>query len=450
MLYAIADSSEEEYIELAIGSWSGSCFGMSLTCALDQLGYLDFNNRFANASKMSSVPSLRAYSSEFHKRTTDHQLRIYMSEAESAINFYQLLQYLIDKTDYENYGGTCSYDSTGTTISGLNTFVEATRRSGLALFGFLFTISGDVTQQTYGHAILVFGPPKLNGSYYEYTAYDPNCPELVTLRVSTNYQEYELSSMPGIIIGDISYLTNFNIISSHNSDLDGSYNTGSTIIDNQIVTVMDENSEDSANNIQISENEIDEEETVVLDVYLTNANYTITNAEGETITITDGLYVGGTMPVLGRVFRGEGPVMLTLTVPFSESFTFSGDNSERENFYRVIWGEQFSGAKGTGMEAVTITQSNVQLTGDNMEYLIRYSFAPEASYKAYLSGSDETFVMFEQTEDGFRATTENDAQFEIENLETQTVVLSESVAANSSYFLNYQINDQGVVSFETT
>ena len=189
---------------------------------------------------------------------------------------------------------------------------------------------------------------------------------------------------------------------------------------------------------------------VELDVYLTNANYTITNAEGETITITDGLYVGGTMPVLGRIFRGEGSVILTLTVPFSESFTFSGDNSERENFYRVIWGEQFSGAKGTGMEAVTITQSNVQLTGDNMEYLIRYSFAPEASYKAYLSGSDETFVMFKQTEDGFRATTENDAQFKIENLETQTVVLSESVAANSSYFLNYQINDQGVVSFEAT
>ena len=50
MLYNIATSEEEDRIEDYIASWSGSCFGMALTCALDQLGYLDFNKSFANTT----------------------------------------------------------------------------------------------------------------------------------------------------------------------------------------------------------------------------------------------------------------------------------------------------------------------------------------------------------------------------------------------------------------
>ncbi len=391
---------------------------------------------------MFSIPSLRTYSSELHELTTDHQLRINMSEAESAINFYQLSQIMIN-LDYENYGGVCISNSTGTIISGLDTFVEKTRRSGLALFTFYFDYSGGFA----GHTVLVFGSPKLNGSKYEYTVYDPNVAGFSTLSVDTDYQNYSLSSAQGITTRDIIYITNFNVISSNNCDLDGSYNTASTVTGNQIMSDKDEETKNMTDNIQITEDVIDNEDSVWLNIVLRDSNYTITNAEGEKLTIADGL-VGGTMPILQRTFFGEASVTLRFKVPFSESFTFTCDNSDADNYYHVSWGEQFASADGTGMESVTITQSDVQLTGDNMEYQVRYSFAPEASYKAFLSGSNETFVMFEQSEDGFRASTQNDAQLEIKNLETQTVVFSESVAANSIYSLNYQITDNDVVLFE--
>ncbi len=211
-------------------------------------------------------------------------------------------------------------------------------------------------------------------------------------------------------------------------------------------TVTSEPPEISENLINMNAG-INEEESAHLYITLRNSNYTITNAEGETLTITDGL-VGGTMPILQRTFFGEASVTLRFKVPFSESFTFTCDNSDADNYYLVSWGEQFASADGTGMEAVMITQSNVQLTGDNMDYLVRYSFGPEASNKVYLSGSDETFVTFEQTEEGFQVSTQNDALLEIKDLETQTVVFSESVAANITYSLNYHVTDSGVVVLE--
>ena len=184
-------------------------------------------------------------------------------------------------------------------------------------------------------------------------------------------------------------------------------------------------------------------------VELTHRNYTITNAEGETLKITDGRYSGGTMQVLGRWFYGERTVTLVYRVPFSESFTFSCDNSEKENYYLISWGEQFAVAKGTGMEAVTFTQSNIQVTGDDMEYLVRYTFEPEASYKAQLSGRNETFASIEYTGDGFRVSTQNEALMEVVRTESRTTIFSEAVAATGEYFLNYKFNEYGIMSFES-
>ena len=427
LLYNLATPAEEVEIADMMTEWKGACFGMSLTCALDQLGFINFNSSFANTTNMKTIPSPKSTSSSLHKRTTNYENGIVITEAESAINFYSVLQNLLSDTDLQNYGGLCIRNSSGTGFSGLNAFVTETRTSSLTLFGFQYREDGFPK----GHAILLFGPPTIKGSYIQYNAYDPNLTSLTTFRVASDFSSYSIASKPNIDVRDAFYITDFNFITDFGYDLDGNYNTTATVGNTNELLSTSLNSEEINEDNPISAEKAVSKPDVWLKITLNSGDYTITNKEGQSISITDGI-VSGTMPILQRSFYGETSVTQCFKVPYSESFAFHATNAVDKNAFRVCWDEQFSNAIGTGISEAVITTSQIQLSGENMDYKIQYSFGEGVESMATVTGIGENLLNFEHNDSEFSVVGSNSAELQIESLQTHTVLLTETLSANST------------------
>lgn len=187
-------------------------------------------------------------------------------------------------------------------------------------------------------------------------------------------------------------------------------------------------------------------ESVWLDVDLRAANYLITNAEGETVTITNGIKIGGTMPILEVDFFSADAVTQRIRVPYSGSFTFTTNNTDAENSYRVCWGELYAGAVGTGMDLVKISLDGIELQGTDMEYTARYSAGTGTNKKIVVSGSNETAVTLGRSESNFQICTQTDAVVEMRELGETVAIRSEPISALSTYTVDCETTDESIFS----
>lgn len=347
--YATYDNEWNHLTEVRGKKWNGSCFGMTLTCLLDQTGQLALNEIFVDGcSDMYSIPSPAATYNHLHTVTSslaDDNIEITLIE--SAINYYMLSQYL----DCVK-GSACSdtWVPWGDQRYVLSDIIDEQRDGGILQLGIGFPRSDGSTA---GHAILLFGPPvydSSNGDVYYIDAYDPN-EGITNIRIELTENRAQLLQYGEYSELDFIYYWKDNSVFNE-IDLDGEYNN-MNIFD---VLSTTEGSE------QVSENRT----WLYMDP---NIPATITNASGETLEIRNG-ELKGSMQVWDRkrILTGlNAPQLFGILVDTSTNFTYERQDCLNHYAEFTVCGPTlFGGACGDGINTIHISMEGTQIEGTDM------------------------------------------------------------------------------------
>lgn len=335
-------------------TWVGSCYGMAITSIFDKLGILAFNENFdTDKTTMNDVSS--------PKNTPS---------VRSAINSYQVSQSLgFMSTPY--YAGS-------NLRNGLSGFVNAVKNGGPVLFCYFYPSNGT----TVGHAIVAYECiQNTNGSFTIYT-YDNNYPNNETyISINSAYTTCTVNNSNNIKTPTgISFVNDF---SNHRYlDLDGVYNNNQN---NTSQTNMITSNYDVGDKVNITITTFD--------------NFALTNADGDTLTFTNGS-IGGNMTVYSQSLAIKGQDVecdLTISVDYSESFTLSCTDEYR---IAVSSDEYCIVAEGTGAESIQINNDNsVSIIGNTPSFKVQH--APFNSFTdivtLYGSGDEEICIEFNET-----------------------------------------------------
>lgn len=356
ILESTATSVELKGITEGMNEFKGACFGMSFSALLDKNGIIDFNANFAHAADtLYGVKSPVASSAGNHILVADKQSGLQFPLAESIINFYHLSQCMrTTRFDYHYINLNAS--------ESLEPLLSALRTYGAVLLEFTYeTTLDDGMPTTVGHAILLYGMPKIpaNKDYYEITFYDPNSTVEETLRVSFNCKNCYIPHNGGTIApATIRYYADF--FSFRALDVDGEYNsysyTKSTLTEDELHELRMQN--DAAMKGQT---------WLALDAV---GDCSVTNAEGQTLTFRAGM-PSGDIEILDHYFINTGSdeaLRMFYRVPDSPSFTVCSDY-ENANF-QMIWGWDYQTVTGKGIREICFTPDGVTVSGTAMEYEI--------------------------------------------------------------------------------
>ena len=168
----ISDKIDLQYAVAAqvSSSWNGSCYGMSSSIALNRLNQINMRT-YTGSSGTSNYLNKVSY--------PKNSLSV-----KSAINYYQLSQYVID----DNVSYYSSYNSNDWKV-GLKDIVTRAKSNKLQLFCFSWN--------TGAHAILIRGYKDVSNGNYRLTTYDPNYPASTTyVYVSSDYMRCGVTNEP--------------------------------------------------------------------------------------------------------------------------------------------------------------------------------------------------------------------------------------------------------------
>lgn len=147
--------------------WGGSCFGMSMTTALNMTGQVNIKSYTKSKGKGRQLSKVK-----YPKNS---------GRVKSTINFYQVMTpYYFD--DYRNF---YNYNNTKDRVAGLKSIVTTAKRNQLQSFDFYSKSSG--------HAILIKNYNKVvkikRKNYYRLNTYDSNYPKKKTyVYIRTDYK----------------------------------------------------------------------------------------------------------------------------------------------------------------------------------------------------------------------------------------------------------------------
>lgn len=370
-LIARATDTELESINKLLDEQDGVCYGMCLSMLLDKLGVIDINGNFSK-----NAPTVYSMSAPY--RDTDKQ--IYVADrnwpsinfpvSESVIVFYQTSQCI------KRHGLTQH------NVNMQNANPYANLISDLRTYGFILV---GYTIAKGGHAVLLYGMPRLVNGQYEISCYDPNKVVEQTVKIATDGSMLTLPD--GESVTALSYFTSF--YSLGNLDIDGDYNSvnSSTLLpnsqdlpvaNNSLLYDADDADDDAGNNIWIN-------------VKL-GASCTVTNGDGQTLIIDNG-NAHGEIPVYQTYLSGFGTSICynSYLVPYSDTFTF--ETSDQSSDFTVDWvtcGRSFS---GNGVRRAVLSLDGVYAEGENMTYALFANTEenPHQFYKAV--GQNEEYVM---------------------------------------------------------
>ena len=204
--------------------WGGACFGMSLTCILDQLGKIAFNEGMSqNCSTMHDVLNLRYYSNPKHIAVVDSENGYNFAKAESAIHYCHFLQKLLSTNPSlvtANGGRIYPGQTSG---NGISSFVASRRHCAITLFCYAWQeTDASGHQNTYSHAVVVYGHPYSITNGYRYSVYDPSAPNItVWLNVNLSSHTFSLSNNSSITPYQADYVQNFGFLNAYDIDGDG-------------------------------------------------------------------------------------------------------------------------------------------------------------------------------------------------------------------------------------
>lgn len=294
-------------------AWGGSCFGMSMSVILNKTGQIDFVENFdPSADNMNEVD------------------RPYQNEAvQSAINYYQISQRV-------NGFRTTTYTvDKGNFSKGLEKLVNTVKEGNMTLFIYSWPEGC--------HAIVIVGYEKAEDGGHNLIAYDN--------RYGSNYinvyvdEDYSTCTVNG---KEEAYYVEFNTDFSifDKIDIDGPGND----------MLFTSSYEKVGTEIGIR----------------LNGNITVTNAEGETLTVNNGV-IGGDMKVLSSYMvvnstpdDPSAPGTLMIEVEDSDSFTF--DSTADEITASLTTEDCYAEVTATADTVVISEDEGIYATGDDVEF----------------------------------------------------------------------------------
>lgn len=326
--------------------WVGSCRGFALTTILDKTGMIAFNeNRTGYAG--STMNNFLIYNSS-------NELQVNKTVI-SAINYYQLLQY-IPVFSFQRASGNEMPQK-------LREFVSALKQEGTALFSYSHVTD---TGNSVGHAVIADNYSFSNG-VHRIRIYDnrDTClrnEESIswgTLTISSDYKTVRYTTSENVveIPTSVTYLTDYSVYRL--ADLDGVYN---------------DSDPSKPKNYALSEEVSKNRTSALVDpvsngytVVTLNADCAvrITNAEGEDLTFSNGTY-SGSMPVAHMATYDSEPLQYTLYVPNSEKLSVEQVDGACD--VRFLRAGAFTTVCGTGIEEISFYPDNrVNLNGVEMD-----------------------------------------------------------------------------------
>ena len=328
----------------------GTCYGMSTVQYLDKIGKIDFNRNTCGAKNMGSV-------------VAPIKNRI----VESVLNYYQL-------TQFPAYRSERKYLNTSLGV-GPSSLYNEIQKNGPVIFNF-------TSESGYSHSVIALDCEDLgSGSYgrnYSLTLLDPNVSGLrdAVLNVNGNSVTLDWDTLQSL-----SFIPRAKVNFWDNYDFDYIYNSRS------YARAASQTSDITVEGMS--------EDTVVL--YLSAIPIKIQNAEGAVLEY-DGTTFTGNIEILEQQYITGGN-RFNLTVPYSDSFTYTVSNGEA--FFGVFAKTYYGCASGVGITKVQLNNlREIQLEGSCIETHVDGRLAQESFEYLAISGELNGSAAIQYTEDG--------------------------------------------------
>lgn len=310
-------------------TWSGSCYGMSVTALLDFDDRISMMENFdSDAASISQVDSPK-----------------YNSAVQSAINYYQLSQQI---GFIGNNDGVFYHNGNANWREGLISFVETAKKNKPVLFCYWFSQGG--------HAIIIksYSGTDSNGNFV-FTAYDNRYPARdITVHVDKVYSTLTVDGKEAAYA--FQFLTDFSIFDA--IDIDGPE-------DNMVIKAKKQD--------DIHASRPDTEVSVVV-----NGEITIWDENDNYITIKNGVIdstmdIESTRLIVHSTKDGKvAPAELVFGIRDSESFTFKTGGKQLKA--SVVSTDSFASVDAKGAFAATISDNEgVSVSGKKAQYTVHQS-----------------------------------------------------------------------------
>ncbi len=309
-------------------AWQGACFGMSIICALDKIGKIDFDGNFSTASNICSM----------YRPLNDTNIKNY-------IHYYQLLQFITPiSTNHK----------TEPSVAKLNDLISRLKNRGVLIFSFSIPktdSSGNVTEE--GHSTLLYDYC-VEGGAFIFDVYDPNYPRQKVQIVMADYgrEVYYCNPYRSVAVSKYRIIDDFDCFDDF--DIDGTYNN----------SPMYYSSNQSISNTENAYMPWTNEDVAMLTVPI-NYDWVITNSNGDTI-INNGGTLSGTMNIIGYDFTVGVNPMYRILVDKSESYTVV---SEKNNIdISILEKYKYIGVEAKNAESVNIDGDYINMKGNNIDF----------------------------------------------------------------------------------
>lgn len=242
----------------------GACYGLAVTTALDKIGKININARTSDST--GTLNSIQA--------------SIANSDVESAINYYQFLQYFDFALDYE-----FEYESGEPTEEKVSALLGLLDQEKFVVFKYRSAIEyydndGDLKEISYAHVIVITGYSSMGiPNLYTLSAYDNRYPEnLLTmyLSIDNNGVLFTLENPDGDLEVIDSYIEFNSLDVFDDYDIDGYDNNGTfaETINSRSLSSIDKNADD------------------YLTIHIKSDDFIIKNSENKCLTCVDGMFSG--------------------------------------------------------------------------------------------------------------------------------------------------------------
>lgn len=321
--------------------WNGACYGMAVSTILDYLGKIDMNGEYCiGVNTLAEIPSPFDFTNNQHIDTTDHvHTNFPLTVIESKINLYQVSQRLPIFALYTDYGSP--FDE-------LPYMLEEMEHGGLGIFSYGFnSLAGQFDEEGNAlydydyHSVVVYGKPVETDEGYKIRVYD-NRDYQAECWLEIRIEEY--------IIGGETYRWDYGTITG----LETQEDVVCCKFENDFTPFESFGAGPATSTSGI--NSLAESNTVMIEV-VTDGDFVITNADGETIIMshTNGFGASGTMPISSKNFIPCGDeAVFQFFVEGSENFTCTGQNGNEVSSFSVRDFGQTSGDSASIMSADSI------------------------------------------------------------------------------------------------
>ncbi len=322
----------------------GSCFGYTFTTLFDKTGKIDFNKNFGkNAATMNSVGR------PFNNAAT----------VESAINYYQAIQYISDfPLTYNSYG---KYNSS----NAANDLYQTFRKYGPTPLGIVWNVNGT----EYAHMILVTNVTKRGAILFDIAYIDPDDLNGYTPSTETLIATTDAATFLGAPVEQLGVFTPTSTNWFDNFDLDGDYNNSHYIPINSSVAEISNSTEYMSDSATPATSLPALAETATLIV--SGTKFQLTNASGEVLSF-DGQDFSGSMSVFSNrvIFSGLSiPCSMVIEIPKSDYYEYVNLSDGYASF-SIVSNNALGKVSGTGIHSVMFdaAKSSISVDGKDIDF----------------------------------------------------------------------------------